>query len=89
MTACLCWLVKAIIKHLLSVDLELAERGGQLLITNAYFHAVLLLSLLMVWYANGYSGYIYFAFLLIYSLSCQARNSLIAAKSSPNNICQV
>lgn len=66
MTACLCWVAKAIIKHLLSVDLELAERGGQLLITNAYFHAALLLSLLMVWYANGDSGNYYFlAFLLI------------------------
>lgn len=60
MTACLCWLVKAIIKHLLSVDPKLTERAGQLLITNAYFHTALLLSLLMVWHANEYSGSFFF-----------------------------
>lgn len=61
-TACLCWLVKAIIKHLLSVDPKLTGRAGQLLITNAYFHTALLLSLLMVWHANEYSGSFFFSF---------------------------
>lgn len=53
---------------LAGVDLQQAGRGGQLPITNACFHIALLLSLLVVRHANGYSGF-FPPLLLIYRLS--------------------
>lgn len=75
-----CAVVKAIIKLLLGADLQLAERGGQQLITNAYFHTAFLLSVLKVWHANGYSGF-FFPFFPSIVFPSMIRSDLITAKS--------
>lgn len=79
-TACLRGVVKAIIKLLLGADLQLAERGGQLLITNACFHTALLLcakSLACQWIFRNF-----FPFFPSTVFPSMVRADLITTKSS-------